>query len=68
MKGIVDVNLIGLNSYPDLLVVCGELNFREEHRDVLLNQMCLLSPARLSHGRRDIEMPFSVWVAGAGRM
>jgi Uma2 family endonuclease len=27
----------GLFSYPDLLVVCGELQFHDEHRDVLLN-------------------------------
>src|SRR4051812_8530535 len=27
----------GLFSYPDLLVVCGELKLQDEHRDVLLN-------------------------------
>src|SRR5437763_14813782 len=27
----------GLYSYPDLIVVCGALQFHDEHRDVLLN-------------------------------
>lgn len=27
----------GLFSYPDLLVVCGEMEFHDKHRDVLLN-------------------------------
>jgi Uma2 family endonuclease len=39
----------GLYSYPDLLVVCGELKFHDEHRDVLLNPAVIievLSPPR----------------------
>lgn len=38
----------GLYSCPDLLVVCGELKFHDEHRDVLLNRAVIieaLSPA-----------------------
>jgi Uma2 family endonuclease len=32
----------GLYSYPDLLVVCGELKFHDEHRDVLLNPSVII--------------------------
>ena len=32
----------GLYSYPDLLVVCGELKFHDEHRDVLLNPAVII--------------------------
>lgn len=38
----------GLYSYPDLLVVCGEMQFHDKHRDVLLNPKVIievLSPA-----------------------
>lgn len=37
----------GLYSYPDLLVVCGELKFHDEHRDVLLNPAVIIEV--LSH-------------------
>ena len=32
----------GLYSYPDLLVVCGEPKFHDEHRDVLLNPTVII--------------------------
>ena len=32
----------GLFSYPDLLVVCGELEFHDKHRDVLLNPTVII--------------------------
>lgn len=32
----------GLFSYPDLLVVCGELKFHDERRDVLLNPAVII--------------------------
>src|SRR5437764_4703394 len=32
----------GLYSYPDLLVVCGEMKFQDEHRDVLLNPTVII--------------------------
>ncbi|HEU4387301.1 MAG TPA: Uma2 family endonuclease [Blastocatellia bacterium] len=38
----------GLYSYPDVLVVCGDLEFHDEHRDVILNPTVVievLSPA-----------------------
>lgn len=38
----------GLFSYPDLIVVCGELKFHDEHRHVILNPKVIievLSPA-----------------------
>lgn len=38
----------GLYSYPDLLVVCGEMKFHDEYRDVLINPTLIievLSPA-----------------------
>ena len=44
----------GLFSYPDLVVVCGEPRFLDEHRDVLLNPTVIievLSPATESFDR-----------------
>lgn len=32
----------GLFSYPDLLVVCGEMEFHDRHRDVLLNPTVII--------------------------
>lgn len=32
----------GLFSYPDLLVVCGEMKFHDQHRDVLLNPTVII--------------------------
>jgi len=32
----------GMFSYPDLLVVCGELEFHDKHRDVLLNPTVII--------------------------
>lgn len=32
----------GLFSYPDLLVVCGELKFHDKHQDVLLNPTVII--------------------------
>ena len=32
----------GLYSYPDLVVVCGELEFHDEHRDVILNPRVII--------------------------
>lgn len=32
----------GLFSYPDLLIVCGELKFHDEYRDVLLNPSVII--------------------------
>jgi Uma2 family endonuclease len=32
----------GLFSYPDLVVVCGELQFHDKHRDVLLNPTVII--------------------------
>ena len=38
----------GLYSYPDLLVVCGELKFHDEHRDVLLNPPVIIEVLSLA--------------------
>src|SRR5436853_7901529 len=32
----------GLFSYPDLLIVCGELQFHDKHQDVLLNPTVII--------------------------
>src|SRR6185436_4634403 len=44
----------GLFSYPDLVIVCGEPQFLDEHQDVLLNPTLIievLSPSTESHDR-----------------
>src|SRR5262249_30313647 len=37
----VKVSPSGLHSYPDLVVVCGELQFEDEHFDTLLNPLMI---------------------------
>ncbi|HWX43346.1 MAG TPA: Uma2 family endonuclease [Blastocatellia bacterium] len=32
----------GLYSYPDLVVVCGEMKFHDKHRDVLINPIVII--------------------------
>jgi Uma2 family endonuclease len=32
----------GLYSYPDLVVVCGEMEFHDQHRDVLVNPRVII--------------------------
>ena len=36
------VNPTGLYTYPDIIVVCGDLFFADEHKDTLLNPMVLI--------------------------
>ncbi len=46
----------GLFSYPDIVVVCGEMRFLDEHQDVLLNPSVIvevLSPATEAYDRGD---------------
>lgn len=46
----------GLYSYPDLLVVCGEMQFHDKYRDVLLNPKLIievLSPTTEAFDRGD---------------
>ncbi|MBO0798907.1 MAG: Uma2 family endonuclease [Blastocatellia bacterium] len=47
----------GMYSYPDLLVVCGELRFHDEHADVLTNPTVIIevlsdSTEKFDHGEK----------------
>ena len=53
-----------LYSYPDLIVVCGELKFHGEHRDVLLNPAVIieiLSPATEAFDRVEKWARHQTW-------
>jgi Uma2 family endonuclease len=55
----------GLYSYPDLLVVCGELKFHDEHRDVLLNPSVIievLSPTTEASDRGEKWARYQTWL------
>jgi len=55
----------GLYSYPDLLVVCGELKFHDEHRDVLLNPAVVievLSPTTEAFDRGEKWARYQTWL------
>ncbi|MGI8566510.1 MAG: Uma2 family endonuclease [Pyrinomonadaceae bacterium] len=55
----------GLFSYPDLLVVCGELKFHDEHRDVLLNPSVIievLSPTTEAFDRGEKWVRYQTWL------
>lgn len=55
----------GLYSYPDLMVVCGELKFHDEHRDVLLNPSVIievLSPATEAFDRGEKWARYQTWL------
>lgn len=57
----------GLFSYPDLLVVCGELKFHDEYRDVLLNPDAIievLSPATEAFDRGEKWLRYQTWLPG----
>jgi Uma2 family endonuclease len=55
----------GLYSYPDLLVVCGDMQFHDEYRDVLLNPTVLievLSPATEAFDRGEKWARYQTWL------
>ena len=55
----------GLYSYPDLLVVCGEMKFQDEHRDVLLNPTVIievLSPTTEAFDRGEKWVRYQTWL------
>jgi Uma2 family endonuclease len=55
----------GLFSYPDLLVVCGELKFHDERRDVLLNPAVIievLSPTTEAFDRGEKWSRYQTWL------
>jgi len=55
----------GLFSYPDLIVVCGELKFHDEHRDVLLNPTLIievLSPTTEAFDRGEKWLRYQRWL------
>jgi Uma2 family endonuclease len=56
----------GLFSYPDLLVVCGELKVHDEHRDVLLNPTIIievLSPSTEAFDRGEKWVRYQTWLS-----
>jgi Uma2 family endonuclease len=55
----------GLFSYPDLVVVCGELKFLDERRDVLLNPTVIvevLSPSTEAFDRGEKWARYQTWL------
>jgi Uma2 family endonuclease len=55
----------GLYSYPDIIVVCGELKFHDEHRDVLLNPVVIievLSPTTEAFDRGEKWVRYQTWL------
>lgn len=55
----------GLYSYPDLIVVCGELKFHDDRRDVLLNPTVIvevLSPATEAFDRGEKWARYQTWL------
>lgn len=59
------LTLKGLYSYPDLVVVCGELKFHDEYRDVLLNPSVIievLSPATEAFDRGEKWAGYQTWL------
>ena len=55
----------GLYSYPDIIVVCGELKFLDEHRDVLLNPVVIvevLSPGTEAFDRGEKWARYQSWL------
>jgi Uma2 family endonuclease len=54
-----------LYSYPDLVVVCGEMQFHDEYRDVLLNPTVIievLSPATEAFDRGEKWARYQIWL------
>jgi Uma2 family endonuclease len=54
----------GLYSYPDLVVVCGEMKFHDERRDVLLNPAVIvevLSPTTEAFDRGEKFFRYQTW-------
>jgi Uma2 family endonuclease len=57
----------GLYSYPDLVVVCGEMRFHDRRRDVLLNPTLIvevLSPSTEAFDRGRKWMHYQTWLPG----
>ena len=55
----------GLFSYPDIVVVCGKLQFLDEHRDVLLNPTVIIevsSPTTEHFDRGEKWMRYQRWL------
>lgn len=55
----------GLYSYPDLLVVCGEMKFHDAHRHVLLNPTVIievLSPTTEAFDRGEKWARYQTWL------
>jgi Uma2 family endonuclease len=54
----------GMFSYPDLLVVCGEMRFHDEHGDVLTNPKVIievLSKSTEKFDRREKFFRYQIW-------
>ena len=51
-------------SYPDVLVICGELQFRDEHRDVIINPAVIvevLSESTEAFDRGEKFLRYQLW-------
>lgn len=56
----------GLYAYPDLAIVCGELVYHDEHRDVLVNPTAIfevLSPSTEAYDRGEKFLRYSTHIA-----
>lgn len=57
-------NYSGMFSYPDIVVICGEPEYHDAHRDVILNPTVIvevLSPATESFDRGEKASRFQTW-------
>jgi Uma2 family endonuclease len=57
-------NTSGLYSYPDVVVVCGDPEYHDEHTDVILNPSVLvevLSPATEAFDRGEKWTRYQMW-------
>ena len=56
----------GLFSYPDVVIVCDEMQFHDEYRDVLLNPMVIFevaSPYTEDFDRREKWLRYQTWLS-----
>jgi len=54
----------GLFSYPDVVVICGEPDYHDAHRDIVLNPAAIievLSPSTEAYDRGDKWLAYQTW-------
>ena len=52
-----------LYSYPDIVIVCGKLEFKDEHTDILLNPKVVIEVLSPSTEKRDRVFKFKGYIA-----